>query len=382
MSEDIRKGWTSASNSTADNLCPGRHKAQAGIPEKKSDDAASGHAIHEALKTGDASKLTVAQTETHDACKAIEQKVVASVFGDNAPVVVFREQRYWCKISVTTGNPAAPEYFLQHSGQADVVYRSGTRALVIDYKTLPGDVEDSPKNLQLRDLACLVRGKFVTVDSVATAIIQPLVTHKPEVCLYDLDDLRRAEMAMFERVGASNATNAHRKAGELQCKFCLAKTKCSEYIAWAGQMIPAGTVEPVVKELVFQTAMDSWTPNQRAIAAGLLGPAGKALDEIKEFLKEGLARDPQFIPGWELTEGTRRDTITDPQACFDRFAGLGGKLEDFMKCVSVGKTKLKEGINAVVGHKGKQLDVTLGKVMEGITETSMTAPSLRKAKDK
>lgn len=381
MTTDPRRGHTSASNAAADQLCAGRHVAQRGIPERPSDDADAGKAGHEALRTGDASLLTLDQTEVFDACKAIEQKLVLAVFGDKATVVSFREQRYWCKImSFAVPQIQTPAYF-EHSGQADVVYRSGSKALIIDYKTLQGDVEDSPKNLQLRDLACLVKGDFVVVDQVATAIVQPLVTHSPEVCLYDADDLKRAESEMFARVAASNAPDAKRVAGETQCKFCLAKGRCVAYSAWAGAMIPTGTVEPVVKELIFQTAMESWTPSQRAIAASLLAPAAMALDEIKEYLKDGLSKDSSFVPGYSLSAGTKRETIKDPQACFDRFAALGGQLPQFMAAVSVGKTKLKEAVNEVTKLKGKALDGALSKLMEGISETSTTAGSLVKSKE-
>jgi Protein of unknown function (DUF2800) len=375
MTTDIRRGHTSASNAAADNLCPGRHLAQAGLPDVKGPDAAAGSAIHEALRTGDPYKLTMEQRESHDACKAIEQKLVANVFGEKASIVSFRETRYWGKWQA----PNAPT--LEHSGQVDVCYRSGTKALVIDYKTLQGDVEDSPKNLQLRDLAVLVKGHFVVVDEVYTAIIQPLVTHTPEVCCYDLTSLQRAELEMVARVAASNQPNAPRKAGELQCKFCLAKSKCNEYSAWVGSMIPTGPVEPVVKELVFQTAMENWSPSQRAIAAGLLLPAGKALDEIKEFLKSGLARDPAFVPGWSLRPGNKLETITDPQACFERFNAMGGKLEDFMGTVKVGKTRLKETVNKVTGEVGKKLDARLSTLTEGIVVVTQNAPSLVESKE-
>lgn len=378
--DPIRKGWTSASNAAADSLCAGRHGAQIGLPDSKSEDAASGQAVHDALRTGDTSKLTVDQRDIHDSCKAIEVKTIAAVFGENVKVVSFREERYWCKIAVTPGNVGVG-VTLEHSGQVDVVHRAGTRALIIDYKTLQGDVADSPSNLQLRDLACLVKGHFGVVDQVATVIIQPLVTHSPEVCMYEEADLKRAEGDMFSRVAASNAPNALRAAGELQCKFCLAKSKCAAYTAWVGAMIPGSGVEPVVKELIFQMAMESWTPPQRAIAAGLLSPAGKALDDIKEFLKAGLEQDPAFVPGWVLKPGNKQEKITDPQACFDRFAAMGGKLDAFMGTVTVGKTRLKEAVNAVTGNVGKKLDGELVKLTEGIVTVTNNASSLSKEKE-
>lgn len=367
---DIRKGWTSASNAPADALCAGRHSAQAGLTEEKSADATGGQAIHDALKLGDPSKLTLQQRDIYDSCQTIEAKLVLDVFGDKAKLTVFREQRYWCKVN-------AGESVYEHSGQADVIYRVGTRALVLDYKTLQGDVEDSPKNLQLRDLACLVHGQpGALINEVVTAIIQPLVTHSPEVCIYGEDDLARAEAEMFARIAASNAPNPALTAGEVQCKFCLAKKICPAYSEWMGKQLP------VVSDNLFSVAMTQWTPEQRALAASVLAPAMKGLEEIKEFLKDGLSKDPAFIPGWTLTAPQVREKINDPQACFDRFAAHGGKLDKFMAGVEVSKTKLKEALHEATQLRGKALDAEMKKLCDGIVTVTNTQPSLRRVEEK
>ena len=51
--------------------------------------------------------------------------------------------------------PSGPDGPLQHSGQLDRVHRKGSRALIIECKSLVGDIPESPKNLQLRDQAAL-----------------------------------------------------------------------------------------------------------------------------------------------------------------------------------------------------------------------------------
>lgn len=377
QTDNIRRGWTSASNAEADLLCPGRHGAQRGIPEpEKGPDALQGTVIHKALETGDMTGLSVEQTEVHDSCKNIEGKLVEAFFGAGAPVVAFRHKRYWCKIQVNL--PDKTFVTLEHSGEVDVVYRSGTKALILDYKTLAGDIEESPKNLQLRDLAVLVKGNDVVISEIGVAIIQPYVSHKPELCVYSNADLIRATEEMYARVDASNLKDSKRVAGELQCKFCLAKTKCQPYIAWAGTMIPTGSGDPLVKELVFQTAMENWTPAQRTIAAGLLGPAVKVVDEIKDFLKEGMAKDPNFVPGYTLTNGSKRESISDPQAAFTRFNKLGGTVDSFMRTVTVGVAKLRDEVAEVTGKKGKALDQTMADLKKDIIQTSITAPSIKK----
>lgn len=381
QTENVRRGWSSASNAAYDLACPGRHIAQRGIAEPvKGDDATQGTLIHEALASGDASKLNAAQADVFDSCKKIEAKVVEAYFGGVEPAAVFRHKRYWATITVTL--PDKTNVVLEHSGEADVVYRSGTKALVLDYKTLAGDVAESPKNLQLRDLACLVKGNDPVVNEVGTAIVQPLVTHSPEICVYTLPDLERSEQEMFARVDASNRLDSKRVAGQAQCNYCLAKTRCREYAAWAGGLIPTPQgIEPVVKELVFQVAMTEWTPAQRTLAAKLLSPAGKMLDEIKDFLKDGMGKDANFVPGWTLAPGTKRTVVNNPQEAFSRFSGAGGQLPAFMECITVSTTKLKEQLSIVTGLKGNALTTAMNELLKDITDMSTNAPTLEQVKE-
>lgn len=372
-----RGSWTSASNAQADLLCPGRFLAQRGIPEPtKGDDASQGTLIHEALASGDMSKLNSAQADVYESCYKIEAKVIEAYFGLGVPVIPFRHRRFWTKIQVTLPDKAVVQ--LEHSGEADVVHRFGTKALVLDYKTLAGDVAESPKNLQLRDLACLVKGTDPVVNEVGTAIIQPFVTHSPEICVYTEADLRRAEQEMFARVDASNRLNSKRVAGDSQCKYCLFKTRCNEYAAFVGAMVPRLENQP---ENIFQTAMANWTPNQRAVAASLLTPAGKALDEIKDFLKDGMGKDVNFVPGWTLAPGTKRTVVNNPQEAFSRFSGAGGQLPAFMDCITVSTTKLKEQLAVVTGLKGNALTNALNELLKDITDMSTNAPTLKQVKE-
>lgn len=304
-----------------------------------------------------------------DSCREIEKKVVGAFFGDSPlDYRVFRHERLWLPNS---GKPG----FIAHSGEPDVVFRAGTKALVADYKVLTGDVADASSNMQLRDLAVLVAGSYAPLDQVATVIIQPLVTHSPEVALYTLPDLERAFAELVARVKASNDPKSPRVAGEVQCKFCRARSTCPEFNRWQGSILPV-VVEPVQQALLFTVAMTNWNPEQRALAASILPIATKRLEEIKEFLKSLLAADPGAIPGYGLKDGATRTTIVDAQACFDRFATLGGKLPDFLKTITVQKGKLEEAVNEVCDIKGKALKSKMAELLEGITETKQNEPSL------
>ncbi len=375
-SEDVRKGATSASNALADSLCPGRHLAQRGIPEPPaSEDASTGHRIHAALAnkpsgSGDElQKLTLAERDMFDSCREIEKKIAIQFFGDSPQDYrVFRHDRLWLPNS---GKPG----FLSHSGEPDVVFRAGTKALVADYKVLTGDVADASSNMQLRDLAVLVAGHYAPLDQIATVIIQPLVTHSPEVALYTLPDLERAYGELVARVKASNDPKSPRVAGEVQCKFCRAVGRCKENAVWRAAQLPA-VIEPAAQVALFSIPRELWNPEQRALAASVVSPLGKFAEDLKEYLKP-LAGEGQ-IPGWGLTDGRLKTPIVKPQECFDRFAALGGKLPEFLECIEVKKGLFEEALAEVTKEKGKAFKTTLAKVYDGITAEKRDAPSLAK----
>lgn len=374
---DPRGGHTSASNALADKLCPGRHLAQKGLPEEASVYAESGRKVHAALaalQLGDhhgnrplVDRLDGPERETYSACVDIQRKLVSQFFGDRIDGYrEFHEERYWSRFKAN-----GVEY--QHSGQADFVGRVGMRALIIDYKTMPGEVAESPRNLQLRDLACLVRGTYVPTSEIAVAIVQPSVTSKPELCLYNKEELDRATREMFTRVMESNRPDNKRVAGEAQCKYCRAKSHCTVYQQWAGQITP-----PAMLSLL-GVPMVSWTPDQCAIAAEALAPAQKFLDDLKDMLKDRLSKQPGSVPGWELRPGAVRESIVNPQEVFNRFVKLGGTVENFMPCVDIGKTKLKDALSKVTGAKGKALLSAMDTIVAGATEQKQGAPVLKRS---
>lgn len=361
---DPRKGWTSASSAQEDLLCPGRHLAQQGIPDDTSRPYTEfGARVHDALcGVLDVAKLDLAEREMFDLCREQEKKLVIDYFGEQppAPVRVVRKERLWVQFE-KDGKKYA------HSGEPDVIYRCGTKCLVPDYKTGRGEVEESPMNLQLRDYAVLVSGNLTLLDEITTAIIQPSITSEPKLCGYYREALEKSRVEMYERIIRSNTPGQPRVAGEIQCKYCLAKKSCVEYQQWSGGSVP------MLRSL--DVPMTSWTPEQRAAAAAALGPARKFLEEIEEYLKANVP------PGWMLKPGNKVEKITDPQKCLDRFTILGGKLPDFMPAIKVVKGELRAAVSKVTGKKGKSLDKVMTELTDGIVEVNQNAPSLKPAKE-
>lgn len=360
---DERKGCTSASAAEADALCQGRHRAQIGLPETTSDDAASGNRIHAHL-AGEQVALSDDELDLAEKCWQVEKELVQKIFGDNLDnAKIYREQRLWSDFGG-----------FKHSGKPDLVYVVGKVGAVLDYKTGRNEVAESPRNLQLRDLAVLAAIEY-QLDEVHVAIIQPWATMKPEVCCYTKRDLILALGEMEARIVASNAPNAPRTPGEVQCKYCKAKAVCPEarQVAITPPANAVGLIPPIdpVKIDLELSCEDLGAFLDKATIAESIIDACR--EEAKRRLTEGEA-----IPGYTLKAGATRESITDAQECFNRCAAKGVTLDAFMGAVTIAKGKLKDAVKSATGDKGKALDATLAQILDGITEEKQAAPSLVK----
>lgn len=364
---DERMGRTSASNAEADDRCRARHLAQLGLPDslEAKEYRDTGKRVHAALAAGNPEGLTQPEFTTYEACRDLEIKMLKECFGpDFEKVKTIREQRFWAKFK----DPASGQ-LLEHSGKPDVVHVHATKGLIVEYKALYGDVPVSPQNLQLRDQVCLVRGKFVTLNEVWAVVIQPLVTMDPVPCKYSLEDIKVSEQRMFHRVAASNQLDAPRSAGEYQCNFCRAKLQCVEYQKFIAPMVPA------MMDLM-NVPVSEWTPDIRAAWCSRYKVAKKAIDAIETEMKRLLELDPNAVPGFWLKPGAKREIIVNVNSVFERFVKLGGTQEQFLPCVSITKTKLKDILAQATAAKGKTLELSLTVLLDGLTRTEQNAPSL------
>ena len=361
---DERRGQTSASNAMADSLCQGRHRAQMGLPDTKSDDSTFGTEIHDALAKDDPSKLKSDQLSIYEGCVEIREKLIMERFGlDASKAERITETRFWWQ---------SPDGEISHSGKLDLLVRLGSEALIVEYKTLPGEVEESSSNLQLRDQASLAAGKHGLTE-VDVAVVQPLVTYSPVVTRYDADSIAKAQTEMVARVLASNVPNATRTAGIVQCKYCLARFTCPERSKFMALSVP-----PAMTELAIPVA--EWTPDQRALFCERAPVATKWIEECKNQIKDMLKDDPNSVPGWKLGEGRVNRPVNDPNELHGRFLASGGTTEQFMAAVSIGKGDFETQVRAATQLKGKGLKAKVDELLAGITDEKKSEPSLERIK--
>lgn len=383
---DSRRGWTSASNAAADRECEGRHQAQVGIPDTSSEDALFGQQIHDALHKGSPEGLKPEQVNLYEQHQDITEKLMQQFFGpDRDAAIIVKETRYWCNVSEKPGGKGER---LRHSCRVDLVARHMTRVLIVEYKSLPGDVTEPSKNEQLRDQGVLVAGNFGIKENceIGTAVNQPLITHSPEICIYRPEDLKIAEQQMFDRIRKSNDPNAKRRAGVVQCKFCKAKSTCKEYEVWAESLMPASTK-------VVGLPTSEWTPDMWVYFLESRSVAKKWIEDCEAEAKRRLEADPTSIPGWKLEEGATQSVISDPQELFTRFCAVGQDWANkenaemshvhtltplFMDCVKINKTDFQALFRKITGLKGKELAKKFTDLLAGITEDKQNKPSLGK----
>lgn len=378
---DERRGGTSASNAHADSLCIGRHIAQKGIAEADpGKDAMSGREVHAALAKYDPSGLTVEQEQTYESCLAIESKILDKYFGPDKPTT-FIEQRYWVKVRARIPNPEggggpSPEVadidvLYEHSGQPDRVHRVGPKGIIIEFKTLPGEQQAAPDHRQIREQVVLA-ARNLLLNNVLAFVVQPWVTHDPQPVLYDEASIKQAEEEMFAKVRKNNDPTSPRTAGEVQCKFCRAKTICQEHAVWVASMVPAESQVPAALPVA------QWTPEQRTLFCDQVGILETWIDQCRAELKKLMAKDEEAVPGYYLKPGAVQTPVNDPQELFTRFATLGGTVEAFIRCMSTNKNQFKTEVRELTKLKGVALETQIEKLFEGITSRSQNAPSIER----
>jgi len=374
-----RGQWTSASSAAYDLACPGRHLAQKGIPEPPSDnDQDFGRRVHRALaNSGDVkllSSFTIKERELFDSCRAIEKKVVLDYFGVDHPAMrVYREERKWVKFRGPDGR------IYEHSGQADAVFIAGAKGLIIDYKSLAGEVADASSNQQIRDQTALWRGDIMRQGGILVecggAIVQPYVTHSPVVVNYKEPDMDRSAKEMMERVVRSNDPKSPRIAGELQCKFCRAHSICMEYQTWASATLPTfrGLAEFHVEQ---------WKPEQRTIFMDRYAIAKQWIEDTKAAMEAGASQDPNFVPGYALVDGQVKTPITDLKTLLDRIVAQGGTATDLLvEAGDVTKKDLEAYFKRLIRNKIKgsiAQNKAYEELLQGITTEKRNKPSLKK----
>jgi hypothetical protein len=357
---DERRNLPSASSVHRYALCPGSFLLEQQFGEDKGgQDAVIGNRIH-AVLAGETQELTDDEERTAERCRELEGQVLGAVFDGMVPNEI-REERLWAYDD---------DLNRSWSGKPDVIYHAGNRALVIDYKTGRGDVEHATGNLQLRALAVLTHEHYGATD-ITVAIIQPFASPPLTTCRYQAGDLTQAATDVHALMNLVIVPDQPRVPSASSCRYCKAKAVCPEARA-------------LVETLPQQVSRDGRemvvTPERIAEFLEKLPAVEAVMEAVRAKARRLLEADPASIPGWRLKPGACREVITDPNTVFARFLAAGGTQDQFMPCVTLAKTKLKDALRAGTGKKGKGLDEAMDTLLADCTEAKPSAPSLERVK--
>lgn len=358
--KDPRRGWTSASSAAADELCAGRYRAQQAIPSAPNAQSQYGIDIHSAF-AGEEIDLAVSQERILELAEEICADAVLRVFGIEGKPRILREKRLWTTIG--------DKY--EHSGQCDRIYFIGTHALIADLKSLRGEVQESPENMQLRDEATLTFLNYPKIKTVSVFICQPLVERVPVICKYEREaHFLKMYEAMAERIYASHDLNSKRTPGAVQCLFCRARATCAPAIKWAKTM-------PLQRAPSLAASVDRLSPEQLVELMEKEATVKSIFAEVKR--RVGLLTDLQLQSlGWRRNEGHTRRTISNPNELYRRLAKLGVTDKEFTAIAKIPIGRVSDLVRKKTGLFSKNLDRKVSDLISDITEEKRTESSLEK----
>ena len=369
---DERSGLPSASAASRYAACLGSWQLEKQVAEVESTaDAATGNRIHSALALEPVTNLTTDETHIIDRCREQEFGLVKQVFANSTEEPqVFREKRLWSLQNYGLGEEDKRLW----SGKPDVVYIEGNNALIIDYKSGRGTVENAAENLQLRCLVALLHESFgFTLEAITVAIVQPLAG-PPSVASYELGDLMDAVRESQSLMSAIMQPDQPRTPSESACKYCKGKPYCSEARELAVTGPLANAPEGITADAIASTLTSSHLAQflNRAAQAEAVIEACKS--EARRRLSEG-----EIVEGWTLKDGSVRESIVNSEQVASRFLELG-TYDQLAPAITLNKTKLKEAIKTATGFKGQQLTAKLDALLDGCTESKMSQQILTKTK--
>lgn len=293
--------------------CAGSVRLSAGIPNEGSRNAAEGTFAHEiaaAALTGiQPARSWLGKRRIVDDKYEIEctQEMVDHVnsYVESVGDELMATDQWWVEVDLT---PALAKLHPKLGGTADFVrYRPEKKHLrVRDFKYGAGvlvDVEENEQALMYALGALLTQA--VPCESVTVTIDQPRAEHPDGRSRdYTFPSYRLLEFAdeLVTAAKATEAPDAPLVAGEKQCKWCLAKSKCPE-------------LEKRQNALMVQDfAVPGSVASDRLAEALTFFPAVKA--RIKALEEEAYARATrgETIPGFKLVEKRPTRQWRDPVA--------------------------------------------------------------------
>jgi len=366
---DERFGVPSASAMRRISNCPPSFNLGALFKDPGSDEATTGDRIHLALETGDTSKLETEDIQTYEMCLDQKNELLSNWIGEEMDYQVFKEVRLGLTtLGLVRDVTPKTTWKLRFSGKADFVAVFGESALIVDYKTLHGDHDHASVNDQLRALAVLVHLRH-GVSQVRVAIVQPW-KGKPTVADFDKAALDAATAWLYDTLNREELSAPDQANPGDWCKWCPARVKCEAFTRpvlavaeTAIMQLPAD--EETARKAMFARAAELSDGELAARYRGLK-MLGWYVNAVEGNVRMRAAENGTFAADhYRLVEGKARESIERVDIVYNNLSELGVSAEDFTAVCKTTKTAVIALARKATGQKGKELDATVRRCLEG-----------------
>jgi hypothetical protein len=308
--------------------CPGSHRAERGLPDSQTDDAAEGemlHAVMESPASPHRAKLSDEQAHCIEFCRATRLKLSEEILGTDEPQA-FVEERWWLRDTATL-EPLA-------SCRIDWAGYTSDAMLILDWKFGRREVDAADVNDQLRFAAAVAWQEYYP-ESVFVGIVAPRAEgERVTVARFSSAQCQAAHAEMVAGALRAMQPSQPRCPSAGACHYCRARgtEACPESIAETTDLATVSTAEIA-------------TPERVAELLEKCELAERVIDAIRSRAKARLeAGEP--IPGWRLKPGSKQKKIIDQVAAWSRVGQqlIGGA--EFAKCCTVSIAKLAAAVKA------------------------------------
>jgi hypothetical protein len=322
-----RLGLPSASEMARVRRCPGSRALIATLGGRRigsNSDAEEGTHRHTLIEEGaDTDQIEDGNTAyTVERSKALTLEALTVAGMESITVTVEREQRFWLH------NERLEKVV---SAQLDYLAMARKTALIVDYKTLFGDHGKASANDQIKAQVACLHDTHPELTSIYVGLVQPNLPADRQLTMahYDMAAIVRAKHEVMAWCSESQAEDAPRIPGKVQCANCDARSLCKEAIA-ASMAITA-----VSDDLMLAS------PDTAAAILERAGQAEAVIKHIKARAKEMLEKDPESIAGYALKPGNEKRTVSDIGKAFSICRDSGVSPAEFQSACTIALGKLE-----------------------------------------
>jgi hypothetical protein len=321
------------------------------VAHEDSEAARQGTRIHEALDTGNLEFLSPEECELLEDLKQQEQTLFSEWKADSLPLDRRSEIRLYLR---------REGHFLPIlTGQPDLVFVQGSRALIIDRKLGRWRVAVPGQNWQLKIYAVLLAQNERHLQEITVVVQSPYFRYSPHT--FGRDDLDRLYQSVL--VVINSLGDPGEPIPGPHCQFCPARLVCPS----ARREAENATLAEVIELPVGEPAAMLLTQIKRAQAL---------FKEIESFYRRLLEREANAVPGWILEPGAVRRSIEDPIKTFEQLVELFS-VQEFLSCCSVSVPELERSLARKKGVPASQTKELFKKFLGNLLVEKRNAASLK-----